>query len=68
MGEISRRSSVGAGGSFMERDCLEGFFENVDGFLYLMKRQSAVASGSAVLHALLPDAQWEPNDLDICVG
>ena len=31
-----------------------------------MKKQSAIALGSAVLHALLPDAQWQPNDLDMC--
>lgn len=54
---------MGAGGSFKKR-LFGRFFENVDGFL--MKKQSAIALGSAVLHALLPDALWEPNDLDMC--
>lgn len=44
------------------------FFKDIDGCLQLMKTQSAIASGSAVLHALLPDAPWEPSDLDLYVG
>ena len=44
------------------------FFQDVDGCLEVMKTQSAIASGSAVLWALLPEAQWEPSDLDLFLG
>lgn len=44
------------------------FFDNIDGCLTFMGQNGVIASGSAVLHGLLPEADWEPNDLDMYVG
>lgn len=59
---------VRAAGGSVKHLVFERFFRDVDGCVRLMKTQSAIASGSAVLRALLPEASWEPSDLDLYVG
>lgn len=59
--------SGGAEGSPQEK-VFGMFFRNIDGCLQLMETQSAIASGSAVLHALFPQASWSVGDLDLYVG
>lgn len=43
------------------------FFKDVRGCRLLMSETSAIALGSAVLHALLSYAEWEPSDIGIFV-
>jgi hypothetical protein len=56
----------GERGSLKER-LFGRFFQDIDGCFEVMRTQSAIASGSAVLHALLPSPSWEAKHIDIFV-
>lgn len=54
-------------GNSNEQKLFGRFFSDVDGCREHMKQKQVLASGSAVLHALLDDPTWVPSDLDLFV-
>lgn len=56
------------GGVTPEERLFGKYFSNIDECRSLMKRSEAIASGSAVLHALQNDPTWDPSDLDMFVS
>lgn len=51
-----------------EQQLFGRFFKDVVGCRVLMKEKQVIASGSAVLHALMAKPTWEPSDLDLYVS